>query len=113
MHDGSLAGRGHDVEPAPRAPHARLEPSQPAVSVRRECIEVGGRREPSAVVAHAETRHGSVPPHGNLDRLGVRVAYAVVERLLWTCSRTGNVGGKKYILAWVNLDIEIVEPDRL
>ncbi len=31
----------------------------------------------------------------------------------WTCSRTGNVGGKKYIPARVNLDIEIVEPDRL
>ncbi len=42
----------------------------------------------------------------------VAPALYAIERL-WTCSRTGNVGGKKYIPARVNLDIEIVEPDRL
>ena len=30
----------------------------------------------------------------------------------WTCSRTGNAGGKKYIPARVNRDIKIVEPHR-
>jgi len=44
---------------------------------------------------------------------GLLAAFAGTVGAFWTCSRTGNVGGKKYIPARVNRDIKIVELHRL